>query len=152
MSKNNYSKKNEIRFSISLPESLIEQMESSFVLTGSRTRNAFIKEAIQFYVMYSQLKGVPDTFTSFVTRIVETSINNAVEKLYEQQNDHTTRLARNQFKIATELAKVALIIGDNLNIPQEKMTEWHVTAVEEVMSINGILDFKCRLEKTNNGE
>ena len=54
--------------------------------------------------------------------------------------------ARNQFRIATELAKIGIIVADNLNVPKEQLANWHVQALNEVKRINGVLGFEERME------
>ena len=53
-------------------------------------------------------------------------------------------MASNQFKIATELAKLCLVVADNLRVPFEKLAGWHVKAVREVKELDGVLGFENR--------
>jgi len=146
MHSKNHTPEKEIRFSITLPGTTITRMETLFPLAGARSRNDYIKKAIQFYNVYLQLDGDPDVFTKILGDIVEAKMKLIANQAETQRRKDVEQLARNQFKIATELAKIALIMVDNLNVPKERMTEWHVKAIEEVRSLNGILGFADRLD------
>ena len=131
-------------FSIRVEDDLLKRMDTTLPLAEARSRNDYIKKAIQFYTVYLQLDGDPDVFSKVVGDIVEAKMNFVIGKTEAHHKQDIDKLARNQFKIATELAKLALIIGDNLNIPHDRMTDWHVKAVDEVRSLNGILAFEER--------
>jgi len=133
-------------FSIRIDTELLKRIDAALPLSEARSRNDYIKKAIQFYNVYLQLNGEVELFSGIVGSTVEAKINEAVFKTEAQHKEAVERLARNQFKIAIELAKLALIIGDNLNIPSERMADWHVQATDEVRSTDGILGFQDRLE------
>ena len=133
-------------FSIRVDIDLLKRMDATMPLADARSRNDYIKKAIQFYNVYLQLDGDPGVFSKAVGDIVEAKMNFVVGKTEAHRKEDVEKLARNQFKMATELAKIALIIADNLNVPYDRMTDWHVKAVEEVRSLNGILGFEDRGE------
>ena len=133
-------------FSIRVDNELLKRMDATLLLAEARSRNDYIKKAIQFYTVYLQLDGDPDVFSKVVGDIVEAKMNFVVKSTEADRKQDVEKLARNQFKIATELAKIALIIGDNLNVPYERMSDWHIKAVEEVRSLNGVLSFEERGE------
>ena len=130
---------------IRMPVSLMKNLDASLLLANARSRNEYINKAVQFYNVYLQLNGEPDAFSKIVGDIVEMKMNYVVAKAEANHKQNMERLSRNQFKIATELAKIALIMMDNLNIPPERMEDWHIKAMEEVSTLNGILGFEDRL-------
>ena len=142
----NMSTVEDVRFSVTLPKDLIERMEAAYPLSNSRSRNDFIKKAIQFYNVYLQLDGEADVFADIVGSTVKAELAGASIQNEAQRKKDVEQLARNQFKIATELSKIALIISDNLKIPTERISDLHVQAVNEVKSINGILEFEERVQ------
>lgn len=125
---------------------LIERMDASFPLADARSRSDYINKAVKFYNAYLQLNGEVDVFSEIIGNTVEARMTDVAFKSEAQRIKDVEQLARNQFKLATELAKIAFIMCDNLKIPKERMTAWHVQAIEEVRSINGILGFQDRLE------
>ena len=134
-----YYKKEDRRFTVRFSPRIFEKMQDSLHLSNARSRNDYIKDAIRFYTMYLLLNGEADTFSKILGDIVETKIRDAALKAEVQRIKDIERLARNQFKIAVELAKIDLILEDNLTIPEERITDWHVQAVEEVRMIDGVL-------------
>ena len=130
--------------SLRVDDDLLNRIDTTFSLAGARSRNDYIKKAIMFYSVYLQLDNDANEYSKIIGDIVEAKMRFAIGNTETQRKQDIEKLARNQFKIATELAKLALIIADNLNIPHDRMTDWHVKAVEEVRSINGILGFENR--------
>jgi len=133
-------------FSIRVDADLLKRIDAALPLTQARSRNDYIRKAIQFYNVYLQLDNSPDVLSKIIGDTVEAKMNFVVSKTESQRKQDVEKLARNQFKIATELAKIALVMVDNLNVPYEKMSDWHIRAVEEVRSLNGILGFEDRAE------
>ena len=132
--------------SLRLETRMLNFIDATLPLAGAKNRNEYFRKAIQFYNVYLQLDGDPDAFSKILGDIVEARMKLIATQAETQRQKDVEQLARNQFKIATELSKIALIMIDNLNIPKERMTEWHVQAIEEVRSINGILSFADRIE------
>ena len=132
--------------SLRMSTDLLERIDASIALANAKSRSDYVNKAVQFYNVYLQLNGEADVFADIVGSTVESKINESVFKSESQRQKDVEQLARNQFKIATELAKISLIIGDNLNVPHDRMTDWHLQAIEEVRTLNGILGFQDRLE------
>ena len=131
-------------FNVRMDEHVIERIEALRPLVGSRSRNDYINRAVQFYNAYLMVDDGSDVFKEIIGGVVEDKMNKVVSKVEEQRKKDVHRLASNQFKIATELAKLCLIIADNLKVPFEKLTSWHVKAVREVKDIDGVLGFENR--------
>jgi|GEM_PF-5229965 len=55
------------------------------------------------------VNGEADVFADIVGSTIEAKINDAVLRSETQHDKDVERLARNQFKIAVELAKIAMI-------------------------------------------
>jgi len=115
-------------FNVRMDNDLIERIDAGLSMGDARSRNDYINKSVQFYNAYMQLEGGQDEFSKILGDIVEDRMKMVVSELEVQREKDVTRLARNQFKIATELAKVGIIMADNLNVPKERMTEWHVQA------------------------
>ena len=56
--------------------------------------------------------------------------------------DSENRLARMDFKIAVELAKLSQVIAYSHDIDEDALKKLHVKCVEEVRRINGAIDFE----------
>ena len=56
--------------------------------------------------------------------------------------DSENRLARMDFKIAVELAKLSQVIAYSHDIDENALRKLHVKCVEEVKRINGTIDFE----------
>lgn len=132
--------------SLRIDNTLLKCVDGSLPLAEAKSRNDFIKKAIQFYNAYLQLESDPGIYSKVIGDMVESKMNIVVSRTEAQHLKDVEQLARNQFKIATELAKIALVIGDNLNIPDERIADWHVKAIEEVKSLNGVLGFEDRFK------
>ena len=130
-----------------MDKELIERIDARLDASCARSRNDYINKSVQFYNTYMQLEGEQDAFSEILSNIVEDKMRGVVLELTEQMEKDVTRLARNQFKIATELAKIGIIVADNLNVPKEQLANWHVQALEEVKRINGVLGFEERTER-----
>jgi hypothetical protein len=123
-------------------EVTIKNMDASLSLANVKSRSEYISKAVQFYNVYLQLNGEPDVFTKIVGNIVEAKMDFVISNAEEKRNNDIEKLSRNQFKIGVEIAKIAYILGNNLEIPKEKMEQWHKKAVEELSKINGIINFE----------
>lgn len=134
----------EARLNVRLEKNLLGRLDASLPLANAKSRNEYILKAIQFYNVYLQMEGDPDIFSKVVGDIVAAKITHAINKESVKRADDTERIARNQFKVATELAKLCIIISNSIEVPKEKLKEWHLEALNEVRKINGIMDFEER--------
>ena len=140
------SKTGQSVLSVRLEDSLLSNLDSNLGLANCRSRNEYIKKAVQFYNVYIQISSSPDVFSKILGTIVEAKLKYTTEQLNIIHKNSTDRLARNQFKIAVELSKINLLLAHALEIDPERMKQWHIEAVEEVKQINGILGFEERLD------
>jgi hypothetical protein len=130
---------NNLPISIRMKESLVKTMEASFNLANVKSRSEYISKAVQFYNAYLLLDGNSDVFSEVIGNVVKTKIDFAISNSEESRKKDNERIKENQFKLATQIAKINYIIADNLEIPEDKQDEWHIKAIDEVSKTKGTI-------------
>jgi hypothetical protein len=110
-----------------LPEA-IRQADEHIKIAGCKSRSEFIERAIARYAGYTAAQKNAD----YIAEAVSDEIRGIVKSAEE-------RIARQEFKVAAELAKIVRMIAPLCEVDGEELRKLHFNCVEEVKRINGIL-------------
>ena len=119
------------RVGVYLEEELVEWCDSLLSKADVRSRNEFIKEAIRFYCGYLTSRRAENYLLQALSSVITGNVQ-----------DSENRLARMDFKMAVELAKLSQVIAYSHDIDEDALKKLHVKCVEEVRRINGAIDFE----------
>ena len=119
------------RVGVYLEEELLEWCDSLLAKADARSRNEFIKEAIRFYCGYLTSRQAENYLLQALSSVMTGTVQ-----------DSENRLARMDFKIAVELAKLSQVIAYSHDIDEDALKKLHVKCIEEVRRINGAIDFE----------
>ena len=120
-----------LRVGVYLEEEILEWCDSLSAKADVRSRNEFIKEAIRFYCGYLTSRQAENYLLQALSSVMTGTVQ-----------DSENRLARMDFKIAVELAKLSQVIAYSHDIDEDALKKLHVKCVEEVRRINGAIDFE----------
>ena len=109
------------------PETM-QRWTAATVLAGCKSKSDFAGRAIDFYSGYLAAQNHTDFFADIISQMVGGTIRSS-----------ENRLARLQFKLAVEQAKLAHLIASLSNVDDESLRKLHIRCVEEVKRINGVL-------------
>ena len=119
------------RVGVYLEEELVEWCDSLLAKADVRSRNEFIKEAIRYYCGYLTSRQAENYLLQALASVMTGTVQ-----------DSENRLARMDFKIAVELAKLSQVIAYSHDIDENALQKLHAKCVEEVKRINGAIDFE----------
>ena len=119
------------RVGVYLEEELLEWCDSLSDKVDVRSRNEFIKKAIRFYCGYLTSRQAENYLLQALSSVMTGTVQ-----------DSENRLARMDFKIAVELAKLSQVIAYSHDIDEDALKKLHVKCIEEVRRINGAIDFE----------
>ena len=119
------------RIGVYLEEELLEWCDSLLSKADVRSPNEFIKEAIRFYCGYLTSRQAENYLLQALSSVITGTVQ-----------DSENRLARMDFKIAVELAKLSQVVAYSHDIDEDALKKLHVKCVEEVRRINGAIDFE----------
>ena len=80
---------------------------------GCRSRNAFIRDAIDFYCSWLEKEQSERFLTPALESVISAKIHDSEE-----------RINRNLFKIAVDLSILAKIVQGRTIIPRDRLLEW----------------------------
>ena len=120
-----------VRKGVYLEKDVIEECDRMLTAADARSRNEFIEKALKFYVGYLKTNQAEDYQLQSVSSMVSGTIR-----------DTENRLARMDFKLAVEIAKLAHIIASVYEIDGETLQRLQQKCVEEVKRINGAIWFE----------
>ena len=100
-------------------------------VADARSRNEFIEKALKFYLGYLKTNQAEDYQLQSVSSMVSGTIR-----------DTENRLARMDFKLAVEIAKLAHIIASVYEIDGETLQRLQQKCVEEGKRVNGAIWFE----------
>ena len=96
-----------------------------------RSRNEFVEEALKFYIGYLLAGKAEDYFLQSLSSVLIGTVQ-----------DSENRLARMDFKMAVELAKLSQVIAYTHDVDEKSLNKLHAKCVNEVQRINGIIKFE----------
>ena len=120
-----------VRQGVYLEKDVIEECDRMLTAADARSRNEFIEKALKFYLGYLKTNQAEDYQLQSVSSMVSGTIR-----------DTENRLARMDFKLAVEIAKLAHIIASVYEIDGETLQRLQQKCVEEVKRINGAIWFE----------
>ena len=120
-----------VRKGVYLEKDVIEECDRMLTAADARSRNEFIEKALKFYLGYLKTNKAEDYQLQSVSSMVSGTIR-----------DTENRLARMDFKLAVEIAKLAHIIASVYEIDGETLQRLQQKCVEEVKRINGAIWFE----------
>ena len=120
-----------VRKGVYLEKDVIEECDRMLTAADARSRNEFIETALKFYLGYLKTNQAEDYQLQSVSSMVSGTIR-----------DTENRLARMDFKLAVEIAKLAHIIASVYEIDGETLQRLQQKCVEEVKRINGAIWFE----------
>ena len=119
-----------VRKGVYLEQELIEECDRMLDEAGARSRNDFINKALRFYIGYLKTNQAEDYQLQSVSSMVTGTIR-----------DTENRLARMDFKLAVEIAKLSHIMATVYEVDEETLEKLQQKCVEEVKRINGAIWF-----------
>ena len=120
---------------------LFEQIESNLPLGKCKSKSEYVCKAVEFYNFFLHNQSDADLLCKYVNDIVSAIIKNT-----------ENRLARMDFKIAVELAKVSHMIARLCEIDKTQLDRLHNICQEEVSRINGVIQFDKAVNETRERE
>ena len=120
-----------VRKGVYLEQELIEECDHMLDEAGARSRNDFINKALRFYIGYLKTNQAEDYQLQSVSSMVTGTIR-----------DTENRLARMDFKLAVEIAKLSHIMATVYEVDEETLEKLQQKCVEEVKRINGAIWFE----------
>jgi hypothetical protein len=109
----------------------IVRCDAAALLAGCKSRSDFVERAVLFYAGYLSAQNHTDFFAQVISEMVAGVIGGT-----------ENRLARLQFKLAVELAKLTHILASMGEVDDETLRRLHVRCVDEVKRINGVVKFE----------
>ena len=129
-----------VRKGFYLEKALIEECDKMLEAADVRSRNEFISKALKFYLGYLKTNQAEDYQLQSVSSMISGTIQ-----------DTENRLARMDFKLAVEIAKLSHIMASVYEVDTETLKKLHQKCVEEVKRINGAIWFED-VYRYQNGE
>ena len=120
-----------VRKGVYLEQELIEECDRMLDAANARSRNDFINKALRFYIGYLKTNQAEDYQLQSVSSMVTGTIR-----------DTENRLARMDFKLAVEIAKLSHIMATVYEVDEETLEKLQQKCVEEVKRINGAIWFE----------
>lgn len=118
------------KVTLRLPEEKIKQLDNFVELSDSRSRNAFIEEAIDFYGGYMMANK---------NRYLPIAVVSSLESVVKLSED---RIARLLFKNTVELAMMLNVVAANYEIDPDTMKKLRKQCVSEVKGTIGKINFE----------
>ena len=113
---------------VSLTQAQWDRCERISNQKGYGSRNAFIRDAVDFYIEYLRHKNS----VKFLTPALESVISSKIR-------DSEDRLARLLFKLAVDQNLLAHIVADTYDFNSDAVSEQRVYSSREVKETNGTL-------------
>ncbi len=115
---------------VSLTKKQWERCDKLAEELGKKSRNAFIREAVDFYCAWLEKEHIE----KFLLPSLESVMGAKILKSEE-------RLARMDFKMAVQIAMLTQMFMDYCQYPEEEFEAMRESAVRQVMETNGSFRF-----------
>ena len=125
------SKHTIVRAGIYVEKEILNQADGLLETANVRSRNEFVEEALKFYIGYLLAGKAEDYFLQSLSSVLIGTVQ-----------DSENRLARMDFKMAVELAKLSQVIAYTHDVDEESLNKLHAKCVNEVQRINGTIKFE----------
>ena len=120
-----------VRAGIYVEKEILNQADGLLETANVRSRNEFVEEALKFYIGYLLAGKAEDYFLQSLSSVLIGTVQ-----------DSENRLARMDFKMAVELAKLSQVIAYTHDVDEESLNKLHAKCVNEVQRINGTIKFE----------
>lgn len=120
-----------VRVGVYIEKEVLEQADSLLSAADVRSRNEFVGMALKFYIGYLHAGKAEH----YLLQALSSAMSGCVQ-------DSENRLARMDFKIAVELAKLSQVIAYTHDVDEESLARLHAKCVNEVRRINGAVTFE----------
>ena len=97
---------------------------------GKRSRNAFIREAVDFYCAWLE----KDHMERFLLPSIESVMDSKIK-------DSEARIRNVEFKMATQIAELTLLLAEYLNYSDEDLDRLRADAIRHLKETNGSFRF-----------
>ena len=119
------------KFSVRIDTELVT-LADAYVKDGTvQSRTELIEDALRFYLGFLTSQKAEDYLLQAISSVMLGTVQ-----------DSENRLARRDFKIAVELAKLSQVLAYSHDIDEVALKKLHAKCVEEVKRINGTIDFE----------
>ena len=125
------SEHTKVRAGIYVEKEILNQADGLLETANVRSRNEFVEEALKFYIGYLLAGKAEDYFLQSLSSVLIGTVQ-----------DSENRLARMDFKMAVELAKLSQVIAYTHDVDEESLNRLHAKCVNEVQRINGTIKFE----------
>lgn len=120
-----------VRTGFYIEKEVLDRCDELLTQANVKSRNEFVTEALRFYCGYLTSKQNENYLLQSLSSVLISTIR-----------DTENRLARMDFKIATELSKLSHVVAHTHAIDEQALSSLHLKCVEEVKRINGAVDFE----------
>ena len=115
---------------VSLTEKQWERCDRLAEEQGKKSRNAFIREAIEFYCAWLEKEHIEKFLLPSLESVISAKIR-----------DSESRMRRVEFKTAVQIAMLTQMLTDYCQYSDEEIEAMRESAVRQVMETNGSLRF-----------
>lgn len=120
-----------IKFSIRMDEELVRTADAYVQEGMALSRTEMIEDALRFYLGFLSAEKSED----YLLQSLSSMLGGTVK-------DSENRLARMDFKMAVELAKLCHVVAYSHGVDEGDLQKLHAKCVEEVSRINGTVLFE----------
>lgn len=120
-----------VRRGFYIEKDILERVDGMLEEANARSRNEFVTEALKFYMGYLTAKKAEDYLLQSLGSVIAGTVH-----------DSENRLARMDFKLAVELSKLCHVIAYTHDVEEEALEKLHIKCMNEVMRINGTINFE----------
>ena len=110
---------------------VLDRCDEQLTRANVESRNEWVTETLRFFCGYLSPKQNENYLLQSLSSFLISTIR-----------DTENRLARMDFKIATELSKLTHVVAHTHAIDEQALSSLHLKCVEEVKRINGAVDFE----------
>lgn len=110
---------------------MLERCDALLEQANVKSRNEFVTEALRFYCGYLTSQQIENYLLQSLSSVLISTVR-----------DTENRLARMDFKIATELSKLSHVVAYTHVVDEQALTSLHLKCVDEVKRINGAVEFE----------
>ena len=119
------------KFSIRINTKLLEMCDRYLEETDSLSRTELIENALRFYLGYLTSQKIENYLLQSLSSVLSGTVH-----------DSENRIARTEFKLSVEIAKLAHVIAYSHDIDDGTLQKLHVKCLDEVKRINGSIKFE----------
>ncbi len=120
-----------VRTGFYIEKEVLERCDELLTVANVKSRNEFVTEALRFYCGYLTSQQSENYLLQSLSSVLISTIR-----------DTENRLARMDFKIATELSKLSHVVAHTHSVDEHALQSLHLKCVDEVKLINGAVDFE----------